>query len=75
MNTHSIPLPRQASASPGSWFKSSYSDHAGGNCIEVADLGATVGVRDSKDLSRPAFLVPREAFAAFAAFASSHGTV
>ncbi|WP_340560957.1 DUF397 domain-containing protein [Streptomyces sp. GSL17-111] len=58
--------------SPSSWFKSSYSDQGGGNCIEVAHLGATVGVRDSKDLSRPAFVVPQDAFAAFAAFAAVH---
>ncbi|GAA4688925.1 hypothetical protein GCM10023347_50910 [Streptomyces chumphonensis] len=54
----------------GAWFKSSYSDGTGNNCIEVADLGVAVGVRDSKDLSRPAFVVRREAFAGFASFAA-----
>ncbi|MFG2087000.1 MULTISPECIES: DUF397 domain-containing protein [unclassified Spirillospora] len=31
------------------WRKSSHSDHQGGDCVEVADLATTVGVRDSKD--------------------------
>ncbi|GAA2629747.1 DUF397 domain-containing protein [Actinomadura fulvescens] len=32
------------------WRSSSYSDDLGGNCVQLADLGAgTVGVRDSKD--------------------------
>jgi len=30
------------------WYKSSYSSDDG-NCVEVADLAGTVGVRDSKD--------------------------
>lgn len=30
------------------WFKSSYSGGSGTECVEVADLGASVGVRDSK---------------------------
>lgn len=29
------------------WFKSSYSDNEGGNCVEVA-LSAAVHIRDSK---------------------------
>ncbi|MEV5601486.1 DUF397 domain-containing protein [Streptomyces sp. NPDC052299] len=29
------------------WFKSSYSN-GNGNCVEVANLGTAVGVRDSK---------------------------
>lgn len=32
------------------WKKSSYSGNTG-NCVEVADLGAAVAVRDSKDPS------------------------
>ncbi|MWA03328.1 DUF397 domain-containing protein [Actinomadura sp. LD22] len=31
------------------WRKSSYSSSQGDNCVELADLGDTVGVRDSKD--------------------------
>ncbi|MBA8948828.1 hypothetical protein HNR61_000426 [Actinomadura namibiensis] len=30
------------------WRKSSRSNDTGGECVEVADLGAAVGVRDSK---------------------------
>ncbi len=49
------------------WRKSSYSNNAGGECIEVADsqfLGLTP-VRDSKDPKGPALLFPATAFAAF----------
>ncbi|MEU6753732.1 DUF397 domain-containing protein [Spirillospora sp. NPDC046719] len=35
-------------AHPG-WRKSSYSSSQGDNCVELADLGGTIGVRDSKD--------------------------
>ncbi|KAB2358382.1 DUF397 domain-containing protein [Actinomadura montaniterrae] len=31
------------------WRKSSYSSSNGGACVELADLGNTIGVRDSKD--------------------------
>ncbi|KAF2779555.1 DUF397 domain-containing protein [Streptomyces sp. OM5714] len=30
------------------WFKSSYSGGEGNECVEVADRGSWVGVRDSK---------------------------
>jgi hypothetical protein len=30
------------------WRKSTRSNGAGGNCVEVADLAASIGVRDSK---------------------------
>lgn len=35
--------------SKATWRKSSRSSGNGGNCVELADLGAVVGVRDSKD--------------------------
>ncbi|MES4904678.1 MULTISPECIES: DUF397 domain-containing protein [unclassified Streptomyces] len=47
------------------WFKSSYSGQQGGTCVEVANLTTTVGVRDSKDTTRPALLIPPAAWAAF----------
>lgn len=47
------------------WFKSSYSGEDGTNCLEVAHLGPTVGVRDSKDTRIPALTVPHAAWAAF----------
>ena len=31
-----------------SWFKSSYSSGSGGDCVEIADAGTAVLVRDSK---------------------------
>ncbi|WP_073964614.1 DUF397 domain-containing protein [Streptomyces sp. CB02460] len=34
------------------WFKSSYSN-GNGNCVEVANLGTAVGVRDSKVQAGP----------------------
>ena len=30
------------------WRRSSYSNGAGGECVEVADLHSSVGIRDSK---------------------------
>ncbi|WP_026412226.1 DUF397 domain-containing protein [Actinomadura oligospora] len=35
------------------WRKSSYSGGSGGECVEVADLTAVVGIRDSKDSGGP----------------------
>ncbi|MBV9448999.1 MAG: DUF397 domain-containing protein [Streptosporangiaceae bacterium] len=35
-------------APTGPWRKSSYSD-TGGNCVEIAQAGTTIAVRDSKD--------------------------
>ncbi|MFF2850549.1 DUF397 domain-containing protein [Streptomyces sp. NPDC058001] len=54
MDTH-IPAPELAPED--AWYKSSYSDSTGTNCVEIADLTAThgvLGVRDSKDPSGPA---------------------
>ncbi|MVZ98913.1 DUF397 domain-containing protein [Actinomadura sp. LD22] len=36
-------------AGRAAWRKSSRSSGNGGNCVELADLGVVVGVRDSKD--------------------------
>jgi hypothetical protein len=51
------------------WFKSSYSDGSGNNCIEVADLTATayagVAIRDSKAPQGAALLVSPASFAMF----------
>ncbi|MFJ2111571.1 MULTISPECIES: DUF397 domain-containing protein [unclassified Streptomyces] len=49
------------------WFKSSYSQENGTNCVEVADLARTaqVGVRDSKIRTGPVLIVPVSAWAAF----------
>ncbi|GGV07102.1 hypothetical protein GCM10010275_54040 [Streptomyces litmocidini] len=58
-------------AEPLGWFKSSYSGTEGGDCVEVADGTGAVHVRDSKDLSRPALQVSREAWAGFVGLASA----
>ena len=48
------------------WFKSSYSDNQGGNCVEGARLAdGSMAVRDSKDPHGPALLFPPAAWTAF----------
>ncbi|MFJ7261278.1 DUF397 domain-containing protein [Streptomyces globosus] len=51
------------------WVKSSYSGSAGDSCVEVAATEAAVHVRDSKDLTRPAFAVGREGWVRFVRYA------
>jgi hypothetical protein len=51
------------------WFKSSYSDGSGGECIEVAAGPATVHVRDSKDQRGPTLAFSPAAWAAFVSYA------
>ncbi|MFE7624465.1 DUF397 domain-containing protein [Streptomyces sp. NPDC057509] len=50
------------------WRKSSFSDGAGNNCVEVADLTQTIytgiAIRDSKDPSGPALHVSAGTFTA-----------
>ncbi|MDQ0809339.1 hypothetical protein QFZ63_001053 [Streptomyces sp. B3I7] len=52
------------------WFKSSYSGTQGDSCVEVALAERSVHVRDSKDVTRPAFAVGREGWGQFVRFAS-----
>jgi hypothetical protein len=53
------------------WFKSSYSDSQGGECLEVAVCPHTTHVRDSKlGAGSPRFAVPADAWAAFLAYAA-----
>ena len=50
------------------WRKSSYSNQAGGDCVQVADgFPALVPVRDSKNPHGPALLIPHHAWAVFIA--------
>ncbi|WP_420310877.1 DUF397 domain-containing protein [Streptomyces sp. YS-B37] len=50
------------------WFKSSYSNGDGGECVEVAhNLPGLVPVRDSKVPHRPALLLTAPAWAPFIA--------
>ncbi|MEV6113691.1 DUF397 domain-containing protein [Streptomyces sp. NPDC052109] len=46
------------------WFKSSYSDNEGGNCLEVA-FATRVRIRDSKDPAGPEIHLPTPAWSAF----------
>lgn len=39
------------------WRKSTYSGESGGHCVELAFLGAAVGLRDSKDKGNGAILI------------------
>jgi len=54
------------------WRKSSHSAGAGNDCIEVADLTAGVGIRDSKDPCGPALALSRAGFAALVRTACNH---
>ncbi|MFH9012773.1 DUF397 domain-containing protein [Streptomyces sp. NPDC017943] len=47
------------------WRKSSYSGNTGGDCVEVAELGSVVAVRDSKDPGVGMLRLSPEAYAAF----------
>lgn len=52
-------------APESAWFKSSYSD-PGQNCIEAAHLTPTrIAIRDSKNPTGPALLLPATAWAPF----------
>jgi len=52
------------------WRKARRSQHNGG-CVEVANLGGTVAVRDSKRPEAGAHVVGRNAFSAFLADAKA----
>ena len=45
------------------WRKSSHSANTGGNCVELARLADTVGIRDSKNVMFPYLTVSRSAMA------------
>ncbi|MER6565372.1 DUF397 domain-containing protein [Streptomyces sp. NPDC001093] len=46
------------------WFKSSYSDNEGGNCVEVA-FATRIHIRDSKNPTGPEIRLPAPAWSAF----------
>ncbi|MDQ0716937.1 MULTISPECIES: DUF397 domain-containing protein [Streptomyces] len=50
------------------WFKSSYSGSEGDDCVEIAIAERAIHVRDSKDVSRPAFVVGRDGWQSFMRF-------
>lgn len=48
------------------WRKATASDNQG-NCVEIARVGDTIGMRDSKDGGQAPLLLSRPAFDAFTA--------
>lgn len=48
-----------------SWFKSSYSDGEGGQCLEVALTPDTIHLRDSKHPAGPRMTLSPAAWSAF----------
>lgn len=52
------------------WFKSSYSAGNGGDCVEVADTGTAVLVRDSKRPGEAFLSVGADEWAAFVRMAA-----
>ncbi|WP_308198360.1 DUF397 domain-containing protein [Actinomadura terrae] len=49
------------------WRRSSHSSSQGDNCVELANLGEVVGVRDSKDPDGPSLVITRVALATLVA--------
>nr|WSW71538.1 DUF397 domain-containing protein [Streptomyces sp. NBC_00995] len=47
------------------WRKSSYSNGTGGECVEMAEIHDSVGVRDSKQDGGPHISVTRSSWSAF----------
>ncbi|WP_433892748.1 DUF397 domain-containing protein [Streptomyces sp. CA-111067] len=58
-------------APEGAWFKSTHSGAEGNSCVEVANLDDIIGIRDSKDKSGPALVVPADAWSSFIDFVRS----
>ncbi|MER5203992.1 DUF397 domain-containing protein [Streptomyces sp. NPDC002825] len=57
---------RKYDLSNAHWFKSSYSNGSGGDCVEVTyDFPGVVPVRDSKVADGPVLVVPAAAWAVF----------
>jgi hypothetical protein len=63
MSSHR-PSPEELTAA--SYRKSTYSG-ANNECVEIAEVGDWVGVRDSKDPAGPVLSFPIDSFAAFIA--------
>ncbi|MEU6166532.1 DUF397 domain-containing protein [Streptomyces tanashiensis] len=59
---------RQYDLTNAHWFKSSYSNGDGGDCVEVShDFAGIVPVRDSKVVDGPVLIVTAAAWSAFVA--------
>ncbi|MFH9423625.1 DUF397 domain-containing protein [Streptomyces sp. NPDC017529] len=55
------------------WFKSSYSNDEGAECVEIATSATTIHVRDSKDPQGPRLVFGVGAWAAFLPYANACG--
>ncbi|WAZ23355.1 DUF397 domain-containing protein [Streptomyces cinnabarinus] len=53
------------------WFKSSYSDGEGGDCVEVAIAPSTIHLRDSKNPTGPRVTLAPAAWSSFLATAGT----
>ncbi|WP_416983172.1 DUF397 domain-containing protein [Streptomyces sp. T028] len=51
------------------WFKSSYSDGEGGDCVEAATCPHTIHIRDSKNPTGPHLTLSAPAWADFLTYA------
>ncbi|MFD3310950.1 DUF397 domain-containing protein [Streptomyces sp. NPDC058694] len=58
-------IARPAPQDPSSWFKSSYSNGAGGECVECAHTVGRALVRDSKSTGGPILSIRVHAWQAF----------
>lgn len=63
MSTPGMAAPHDVELAHSQWRKSSYSGGAN-DCVEVAELGEHVAVRDSKDISSRPLLFSKEAMRA-----------
>ncbi|MFE2039389.1 DUF397 domain-containing protein [Streptomyces sp. NPDC059477] len=54
------------------WFKSSYSDGSGGDCVEVATCPHTIRIRDSKNPTGPQLALSANAWDRFLTLSARH---
>ncbi|MEV0281750.1 DUF397 domain-containing protein [Streptomyces sp. NPDC050610] len=65
--------PRADNLAGAVWFKSSYSNNQGGNCVMGARMDDGIAVCDSKNPAGPALLFSGSAWAEFASALKSTG--
>ncbi|MEU6380312.1 DUF397 domain-containing protein [Streptomyces sp. NPDC046909] len=64
----------RALAPEHAWFKSSYSDGTGNNCVEATRLTPSIAIRDSKHPTGPALLLSPTAWSPFLTHITSQAT-